>query len=70
MGKSISIKLEIGPGLGETIRELINTVDKENSRMSRGSLSPGEEVQKAFGIDITDMVKRTIELKVDRYIPD
>ena len=67
MSKDIKINLEIGHDLKEVIIALIESVDNENNRLSddRACLSPGEEVQKAFGIDITDIIKNTVIVKVN-----
>lgn len=65
MSGNITIKLEIGSDLKETIIALLEAVDNENNRLSddRDILSPGDEVKKAFGINLTDAVKYVISLK-------
>jgi len=68
MNDTITVKLDIGQDLRMAIAVLITSVDNENSRLSddRAILSPGGEVKKAFGIDLTDIIKHTVSLKIDK----
>jgi len=66
MDKNITVKLEIGPELKASITALLNTVNKENKRLIYRTVSPGEEIRKAFGIDIADIIKSTVELRVNQ----
>jgi len=67
MDDTITVKLDIGQDLRMAIAVLIKSVDDENSRLSddRAILSPGGEVKKAFGIDLTDIIKHSISLKMN-----
>jgi len=69
MNDTITVKLDIGQDLRMAIAVLITSVDNENSRLSddRAILSPGGEVKKAFGIDLTDIIKHTVSLKIDKF---
>jgi len=51
--KDIVVKLEIGPDLRRAIEALLKSVGSANSHKLFGTLSPGDEVQRAFGIDLT-----------------
>lgn len=61
MSKKIVVRLEIGDNLKESIGKLIETVDRENKRISFWSLHPGREIQEAFGINFTKIAKRAIK---------
>ena len=51
------VKIEIGENLAKTIQAFVKDAEKSTVKRS-GSL--GDEVQKAFGIDITRIVKEKI----------
>lgn len=61
--KTVKIKISIGlnEGFVRAIYDLLVTVNNENERCSRRTLSPGEEIQKAFGINIPMIVKESIK---------
>lgn len=61
MSKEIVVRLEIGDNFKAAIDKLIETVDRENKRISFWSLHPGKEVQEAFGINFTKIAKRAIK---------
>ena len=54
------VRIEMDGNTLKAIIHLLNAVDDENSR-SRFSLSPGAEVQKAFGIDIAKVITMQTE---------
>lgn len=55
-----TIRIEIDSNMLEAIKHLLKTVDYENRR-SRFTLSPGKEIQKAFGVDITKIITMQTE---------
>lgn len=66
MSNIIIVKLDIGYDLRASIAAVIDATDHENERSHSDTLSPGNEVKKAFGIDLTDIIKHTVSLKIDR----
>lgn len=46
------IRIELDGNMLKAVRSVLEAVDNENRRCGFQSLSPGLEVQKAFGIDI------------------
>jgi len=50
-----TVRIEMDSNMLEAIKTVVEAVDAENRR-SCFSLSPGKEVQKAFGIDLTKII--------------
>lgn len=57
MNKKITVKLELGDNLKEAINTIVNATDAENKRLVSSSIPIGSAVERAFGIDFTEMVK-------------
>lgn len=51
------VKVEIGSNLLKAIKGVLKLVEQVNSRMDQHVLSPGKEVNRAFGINVTKMHK-------------
>ena len=53
----VKLEIEIGKNLAETIQAFVKDASKTTAKKDK---SLGEEVQKAFGIDITKIAKEKI----------
>ena len=50
-----TIRIEMDDNTASVIRSLLTDVDRENARSEAG-LSPGDEIRKAFGIDVAKIL--------------
>ena len=57
------VKVEIGDNLLKAIRAVLRKVENENLRNIGRTLSPGKELQKAFGLNLTKMYKQHVKNK-------
>lgn len=56
----VKIELEIGDNLEEAINSIIKAVNEESERADHCKcLSCGEEIEKAFGIDFTKIIRKS-----------
>jgi hypothetical protein len=62
MNKEITIKFEISKSVEDSILSIINSVNSNNRhlRMFETAQSPGEEIQKAFGINLCNIATTII----------
>lgn len=57
------VKVEIGDNLLKAIKGVLRLVEQVNARIDQHVLSPGKEVNRAFGINITKMHKDHVKNK-------
>ena len=50
-----TVRIEMNDNMLEAVKAVVRAADAENSRACY-SISPGKEVQKAFGIDLTKII--------------
>lgn len=57
------VKVEIGDNLLKAIRAVLKKAENANIRTLGRTISPGKEVQKAFGLNLAKMYKRHVKNK-------